>query len=187
MHGATIAHYMGFQMKELVRKITRGKVVCMPTDTVYGLVCSAKSPQAVQRLYEVKGRENRPGTIIAASIEQLIELGFNKNDVQVAAQFLPGPVSVVLPAPDSLIYLHMGLDSLAVRIPANKKLQELLSITGPLATTSANRPGEPTVTNIDQAREIFAVKVALYVDGGEITSQPSTIMIKTEGGFNKLR
>src|SRR6056297_2398867 len=99
----------------------------MPTDTVYGLVASAQSPAAVKRLYEVKGREEgKPGTLIAASVEQLAELGFDKSDLEKANAYWPGPVSIVLPAPDSLAYLHMGLESLAVRIPGKPDLIELL-------------------------------------------------------------
>lgn len=167
--------------------IEKGSVVCLPTDTVYGLVCLASSPEAVRLLYEVKGRQGKPGTIIAANTEQLEELGFDGEDLQKASQYWPGPVSVVLSAPRQLAYLHMGLKSLAVRIPANDELIELLKKVGPLTTTSANRPGEPTVHSIKEAKDIFGNKVALYVDGGTINNPPSTIYRLDENKFTKLR
>jgi len=159
----------------------------MPTDTVYGLVVSAKSPAAVKKLYETKGRIGKPGTIIAASVEQLIELGFSERDLNLASKYWPGPVSIVLPAPKSLEYLHMGLNSLAVRIPNKEELQELLKRTGPLATTSANRPGEPTIEKIEDAESIFGNVVDIYIDGGDISSVPSEIFKLQNKSFTKIR
>lgn len=164
-----------------------GEVVCMPVDTVYGLVTVAREPDSVKRLYEVKGRERKPGTLIAASVEQLEELGFNTEDLQKANKHWPGPVSVILPAPDKLAYLHMGLKSLAVRIPNKPELVSLLKQTGPLATTSANRPGEPTVTDIAQAKEIFSDTVSHYVDGGIIEQEASKIFKLTDTGIEIVR
>jgi L-threonylcarbamoyladenylate synthase len=173
--------------KEIGAQLTRGGAICMATDTVYGLVCLASSPEAVKRLYEVKGREGKPGTIIAASVAQLVGLGFDADDLAKAQIHWPGPISIVLPAPEKLLYLHMGLESLAVRIPADIELRSLLEQTGPLATTSANRPGEPVVTNIESAKAIFGDKVALYINGGEINNPPSTILELTINGFTKIR
>lgn len=163
-------------------------VVVMPTDTVYGLACSALSPLAVKRMYEIKKREKKPGTIIAANKQQLLDLGFEKSDIDRALQFWPGPVSVVLSAGDKLNYLHMGLNSLAVRIPEPEWLQDILIDTGPLATTSANFPGEPTITSIDEARRLFGDLVG-YIDGGVISnSQPSSIIrLLPNGDIEKLR
>lgn len=174
-------------MGDVISVINSGQVVCMPTDTVYGLVVSAKSPAAVKKLYETKGRIGKPGTIIAASVEQLIELGFSERDLNLASKYWPGPVSIVLPAPKSLEYLHMGLNSLAVRIPDNDELQKLLEQTGPLATTSANRPGEPTVQTIKEAEEIFADSVSTYIDGGRIDGAPSEIHSLENKSFTKIR
>ncbi|MDO8265827.1 MAG: L-threonylcarbamoyladenylate synthase [Candidatus Saccharibacteria bacterium] len=169
--------------KVSVKCLNSGEVVVMPTDTVYGLVSLARNPEAVKKMYEAKQRNGKPGTIIAGSVKQLIEMGFDKQQIMLAEQFWPGPVSVILDAPESLDYLHMGKKSLAVRIPALVWLQEVLEATGPLATTSANLPDEPTVTNIDQAKQIFGDKVDLYSDGGEISGvKPSKIVKITDNG-----
>lgn len=166
-----------YDFTELVDALLNGGVVVMPTDTVYGLVCSALNLSAVKRMYEIKQRSGKPGTIIAGSLQQLLNMRFNNTEINTASQFWPGPVSVILDAPDSLEYLHMGEKSLAVRIPDLKWLNELLIKTGPLATTSANLPGEPIVTSVEQARSIFGNKVELYFDGGKITNgKPSKIV-----------
>jgi tRNA A37 threonylcarbamoyladenosine synthetase subunit TsaC/SUA5/YrdC len=83
----------------------------------------------------------------------------------------------------------MGLKSLAVRIPAPEWLRDLLEQTGPLATTSANFAGEPTVTRIEQAQKLFGDQVDLYVDGGDLSSaKPSSIIrLNPDGTTEKLR
>lgn len=174
---------------QISKTLKKGQIVVMPTDTVYGLVSLAESPDAVRKMYEVKQRDGKPGTIIAGSLQQLIDMGFEAQQVEKAKQYWPGAVSVVLDAPDSLEYLHMGKKSLAVRIPALDWLNNILMVTGPLATTSANLPGEPTVTAIQEAKSIFGDKVALYVDGGEISGvKPSKIVrIIDEGQIEILR
>ena len=172
-----------YDFTELADTLLNGGVVVMPTDTVYGLVCLAGNPEAVKKMYEVKQRDGKPGTIIAGSVEQLVDMGFNQTEIATAGQFWPGPVSVILEAPESLDYLHMGKKSLAVRIPSLDWLQELLETTGPLATTSANLPGEPTVTNIEQAQRVFGEKIDFYLDGAVIiNSKPSKIVRILQSG-----
>lgn len=150
----------------------------IPTDTVYGLVARAADEQAVERLYRIKSRENKPGTLIAANLEQLEGLGLKHRYLKAVADFWPDAVSVIIPCADqSLAYLHRGKMSLAVRIPADKKLRELLEDTGPLLTTSANQPGEPPANTIQEAKEYFGDDVDFYVDGGDLSgNQPSTIL-----------
>lgn len=165
------------KISEIINTLKSGGVAVMPTDTVYGLVCLASDRGAVKRMYEIKERVGKPGTIIASSAEQLLEMGFLETEVETASKFWPGPVSVILNVGDNLDYLHMGKKSLAVRVTDVDWLQKLLSQTGSLATTSANLPGEPTVTSVEQARSIFGDKVELYIDGGKITNgKPSKIV-----------
>lgn len=161
---------------ELQQLITSGGVGVMPTDTVYGLVVSAKLPEAVSRLYELKDRRGKPGTILAASTDQLVELGMKRRYLVAVEQFWPGAVSVVVPCPE-LQYLHLGRNSLAVRIPDDPMLTELLAKTGPLQTSSANLTGQPTVDSIEEAKMVFGGKVDFYVNGGNLSNRlPSTII-----------
>ncbi len=180
---------MQLSLEEILIVVKRGGVVVAPSDTVYGLMCSALSPAAVKKMYEIKQREAKPGTILAANTAQLVQTGFSEADVAQSTLYWPAAISVVLDAPESLEYLHMGLDSLAVRIPQPKWLRELLELTGPLATTSANLPGAPTAVSISEAKNIFGDKVDLYVDGGSNkNAQPSTIIkIHKDGTVETLR
>lgn len=155
-----------------------GAVGVIPTDTVYGLVARASDEQAVQRLYALKHRENKPGTLIAASTEQCVSLGLKARYLKAVEQYWPGAVSVIIPCGPELAYLHQGKYGLAVRIPDHPELLKLLEQTGPLLTSSANHPGEPTADTVDEARAYFGDKVDFYVDGGDLTSHQSSTVIR---------
>lgn len=155
-----------------------GSVGVIPTDTVYGVVARAEDQQAVNRLYELKHRESKPGTLIAANIEQLEALGLKRRYLTAVEQYWPGPVSVIIPCVDpKLAYLHQGKMSLAVRIPSDQSLQGLLLKTGPLLTSSANLPGIEPANTMAEANKYFGAKVDFYIDGGNLSDQkPSTII-----------
>jgi tRNA threonylcarbamoyl adenosine modification protein (Sua5/YciO/YrdC/YwlC family) len=173
---------------DVPRLLQSGKVGVMPTDTVYGLVCRASDESAVAKLYALKSREHKPGTIIAAKLQQLIDLGLRARYVKAEEDFWPNPLSVVTPCGDELAYLHQGQHSLAVRIPADARIRELLERTGPLLTSSANLPGQPTATNLAEAQAYFGDQVDFYVDGGSIIDPvPSTVIRIVDDAIEVLR
>jgi L-threonylcarbamoyladenylate synthase len=165
-----------------------GVVGVLPTDTVYGLVARAGDQTAVGRLYDLKSREHKPGTIIAADIDQLVELGVKRRYLKAVEQFWPGPVSVIIPCGPELEYLHQGKSSLAVRLPENAGLQKFLEETGPLLTSSANHPDEPTANTVDEAKKYFGDQVDFYVDGGDLSDhKPSTIIRIVDDAIEVIR
>jgi len=166
-----------------------GAIGVIPTDTVYGVVARAADREAVGRLYQLKSRDHKPGTLIAANIDQLVDLGLKRRYLKAVEQFWPGAVSVVIPAADpALSYLHQGKMTLAVRLPDDSKLQKLLAETGPLLTTSANPPGQPTATTIAQAKKYLGDQVDFYVDGGDLSGrQPSTLIRIIDDAIDVLR
>jgi len=172
---------------EVVRILKKGGVGIIPTDTVYGLVCCAADETAVARLYKLKHRENKPGTVIAAKLQQLIDLGIRARYVKAVEQFWPNPLSVVVPV-ESLAYLHGGKFSLAVRIPKHETLQKLLLQTGALLSSSANQPGEQPATNLAEAQKYFGESVDFYVDAGHtIKPIPSTIIRIVDDAIEIIR
>lgn len=170
-------------------RLQSGGVGIIPTDTVYGLVASAHDQAAVKRLYDLKGREGKPGTIIAASLEQLEQLGLKHRYLKAVEQYWPGAISIVIPAANpNLEYLHEGVSSLAVRLPADPELTKLLQQTGPLLTSSANHPGEPVADSLQEARDYFGNGVDFYVDGGDLGGrEPSTIIRVIDDAIEVLR
>lgn len=164
-------------------------VVVIPTDTVYGLAARAADKAAVERLYGLKKRVAQPGTIIAANIEQLVELGIKQRYLKAVEQFWPNPLSVIIPcANPDVSYLHQGKMSLAVRIPKNKALCDLLLTTGPLLTSSANHPKEEPANTRQEAEKYFGDTVDLYVDGGDLSGhEPSTIIRIVDDAIELIR
>jgi L-threonylcarbamoyladenylate synthase len=162
------------RLSEHLRK--RGEIAIIPTDTVYGVVARATDPQAVARLYELKHREGKPGTLVAADINQLVDLGIKYHHLTAAEILWPGAVSIITPCDQNLFYLHQGTDSLAIRIPDDSRLLELLQQTGPLLTSSANQPGEPPATTAAEAMAYFGDQVDWYEDGGVVKREPSTVI-----------
>jgi len=161
---------------KLVELLRNGAVGVLPSDTVYGLVCRAADEQAVQRLYALKSRDHKPGTLIAANVDQLVELGIKARYLKAVEQFWPGAVSVE--TPHSIEYLNMSTGRQGIRIPDVEPLRELLEKTGPLQTTSANDPGEPVANTIAEARAYFGDKVDFYVDGGDLSNRPPSTLIR---------
>jgi L-threonylcarbamoyladenylate synthase len=166
-----------------------GTVGIIPTDTVYGLAARAVDQVAAARLYGLKDRADKPGTIIAADLHQLEDLGLKHRYLKAVEQFWPGAVSVVIPVSDPrLAYLHQGKLSLAVRIPDDLKLRKLLEQTGPLLTTSANHPDQPVSTTIKQAKSIFGDQADFYEDGGDLSGrEPSTVIRIIDDAIEILR
>jgi len=173
---------------EAIKILLAGGVGVMPTDTVYGLVARAADKAAVARLYALKSREHKPGTLIAANVGQLVKLGVNRDHLKLVERWWPNPLSVVCGAGEELEYLHQGLDSLAVRVPKDEALQKLLEQTGPLVTSSANHPGELSAVAIAEAQAYFGDSVDFYVDGGDLSGRLASTLIRvTNGSVEMLR
>jgi L-threonylcarbamoyladenylate synthase len=163
-----------------------GAVGVLPTDTVYGVICRAADQAAVKRLYALKSREQKPGTVIAASTTQLVELGIKYRYLKAVEQFWPNPLSVEIP--HSLDYLHQGTFRQAFRIPNDNDLAALLKKTGPLLTSSANHPGKPTANTVREAEDYFGKSVDFYVDGGDLSGRlPSTILRIVDDAIEVVR
>lgn len=162
-------------ISDAIKLLQNGGVGVMPTDTVYGLVAQAKNSAAVERLYKLKDRERKPGTLIAASTEQLKEIGVKSSDLNKVSKWWPGALSAVLDIDHE--YLHQGLGDVAMRVVADPAIRNILTQTGPLMTSSANRPGEPGSVDIEEAINYFSDNVDFYVDGGNLSGKsPSTIV-----------
>lgn len=174
-------------INEAIDRLKQGKVGIIPTDTVYGLVALASDEQAVNKMYNLKNREVKPGTIIAENIDQLVELGIKRRYLKPVEHYWPYAISIVIPTGFALDYLHLGKQSLAVRVTDNEELRNLLRNSGALVTTSANQPGKPPAETIEKAQEYFGDNVDFYVDGGKRSSQPSTIIRIVDDAVELLR
>ncbi len=174
--------------QEVAIHFKKGVVGVLLTDTIYGLVAKVSDKEAVDKLYWLKDRSNKPGTIIAYSFDQLVELGIKYRYLAPFKNYWPNPLSVIIPLSKRLDYLDLKKGSLAVRLPKDKRVQSILKLTGPLITTSANLPGEPFARNIKEAKNYFKDKVDFYIDDGDSkNNQPSTIVRMIDDEIDILR
>jgi L-threonylcarbamoyladenylate synthase len=174
--------------QDILSRFNRGELGIIPIDTQYCIAAKASDPVASSRLYIVKARKGKQGTVIAANIDQLVRLGIPKRYLTAVQSYWPGPVSVIIPCGPELAYLHLGEYTLAVRIPDKSELNKLLQQTGPLLTTSANLPGDPPAPTAQAAEEIFRNQVQFYVDGGDYGSrEPATIIRIVDDAVEVLR
>ncbi len=157
--------------------LNNGMIGIIPTDTIYGLVGAATNPDAIHRMYHIKERTRQPGTTIAANPAQLIKLGFPESTVTNVAHYWPAALSVEMSAANIPEYLSTGQPVMAARVPDFATLSALLAKTGPLMTTSANKPGAVAATTIQTAIDYFGDEVDFYVDAGDLGERPPSTII----------
>jgi len=165
-------------MENMVLK--KGGVGVIPTDTLYGIVGFALNPETVERIYKLRIRTpDKPMIILISSLGDLKLFGIKLD--KFTEEFLkdnwPNPLSVVLPCSEKKFeYLHRGTNTLAFRIPNNKKLLKTLEKAGPLVAPSANFEGEKPAETIEEAKAYFGDKVDFYIDKGRLTGLASTLV-----------
>lgn len=152
------------------RAISENKCVVFPTDTVYGIAADAFSPQAVTMLLVSKGRSRTmPPPVLIPRINALDGLAtdVSADARKLAEAFWPGGLTLILHAQPSLDWdLGDTQGTVALRMPADEVAQELLTLTGPLAVSSANRTGQAPAQTAAEARAQLAESVEVYLEGG---------------------
>jgi tRNA threonylcarbamoyl adenosine modification protein (Sua5/YciO/YrdC/YwlC family) len=161
--------------------VQRGQLVVLPTDTVYGVGADAFSPEAVRLLLAAKGRGREmppPVLVSAATTLDALAVGVPSYARALVQELWPGPLTLVCRQQSSLQWdLGDTRGTVAVRMPDHEVALELLSRTGPLAVSSANRSGLPAATDADAAEEMLGDKVRVLLDGGPTPGDlPSTIV-----------
>jgi len=176
---------MRIDSKQAVQLLNSGGVVALPTETVYGLAASLKFPEAIKKVFSLKGRpSDNPLIIHVGMIDQLIPYVKNRppHFENLAQKFWPGALTLVLEAnqeavPDSV---RAGLPTVAVRIPAHPETRQVLRETGALVMPSANLSGRPSATAAQHVIDDFGDAVPV-LDGGDcLRGIESTILIYRE-------
>ena len=171
-----------------------GRLVAIPTETVYGLAARADSAAAVAAIYRAKGRPDFNPLIVhvasLAAAEALAE--FDDRAWALAAAFWPGPLTLVLPLrPGAPIAAAVtaGLPTVALRCPAHPVMQAVLAAAGvPVAAPSANRSGAVSPTTADHVAHSLGTKVDFILDGGPCRQGiESTIVALRPHGWEMLR
>lgn len=159
-------------IEQAAQFLKEGKLVAFPTETVYGLAGNALSDNAVAGIYAAKGRPSFNPLIVhvanAGMARQYAEFDDTAN--LLAKRFWPGPLTLVLKRKEGCklsMLLSAGLETVALRVPADDLAQELLEKTGmPLAAPSANRSGHISPTDAQQVMAELDNRIAMVLDGG---------------------
>ena len=173
--------------------VGRGGVAAVPTDTLYGLAADAVNPAALERVYEVKGRPAElPLPVLVSGWAQAAAVADTDTDgaggrlaQRLAAQFWPGPLTLVLPARAGLpARLTGGRDTIAVRMPDHSVPLALARGLGrPITGTSANRSGAPDITDPQELRRCLGGLVDGMITGGvRPAGTASTIVAVSHSG-----
>jgi L-threonylcarbamoyladenylate synthase len=180
--------------KVFIDILKKGGVGVMPTDTIYGILARAHNKKAVERIYKIKGRdEKKPFIILISSLKDLEKFGIKIPTSNLLKKFWPGPVSIILEhtnkkSAKKFKYLNRGGGSLAFRFPKKKFIISFLEKTGPLVAPSANPEGLPPAQNAKEAQKYFGEKVDFYLSSGKPKMRPSKIiLIDKSGNINILR
>jgi L-threonylcarbamoyladenylate synthase len=178
------------RVDEIVSVLRGGGVVLLPTDTVYGLATLPTSRDAVERVFELKGRgADVPIAVLCASADQALALATPVDGVAaVAAELWPGPLTLVLPRASG-VSLHLGepAHTIGLRVPDHPLVRAVAEQAGPIAATSANRHGQPTPATAAEAAASLTAAPDLVVDGGRLEAAASTVVDATTHPWTPLR
>lgn len=181
------------QLASAAEIIRAGGLVAFPTETVYGLGADGTNEAASARIYAAKGRPSDNPLIIHISDPAEAEMYTYTNSVyyRLATAFMPGPMTVILPARDTVpLTTRGGLSTVAVRCPENQIARTLIRLSGvPIAAPSANLSGSPSPTTAAHVIDDMMGRVDMIIDGGacEFGLESTIVKIDPDGGVTLLR
>lgn len=165
-----------------VDALNAGKVVVLPTDTVYGLCVTPYREEPARRLFELKGREHQQAiALVANDLELLFECvpELRGRSGTIVGELLPGPYTLIFPNPAQRYRWLTGSrpDTIGVRVPVLEGYgKQVLDRVGAVAATSANLHGGPDPRTVAEIPQEILSGVAEVVDAGELPGVPSTVV-----------
>lgn len=186
---------------QVVAALAEGKIVALPTETVYGIAASALSVDAVDRLLNAKKRDGKPLALAIKSADDALDYAPSMSRLaqRLARRCWPGPLtmviedtkheSVVTRLPEAVQKAVVKDGKIGLRVPSNMTtLQTLRLSAGPMVLTSANISGQPAATTAKEVLEQLGDSIDLIVDDGESQfGESSTVIEVNEKNFSVLR
>lgn len=167
-----------------------GRLVVMPTDTVYGIGADAFDSEAVAALLAAKGRgRNMPVPVLVGSWHTIQGLVYSvpNSAKELIRAFWPGALSLVVRQAPSLQWdLGDANGTVMLRMPLHPVAIELLREVGPMAVSSANISGRPAAVTADEAREQLGDLVEVYLDGGRAEQQAASTIVDLTGAHPRV-
>jgi L-threonylcarbamoyladenylate synthase len=165
-----------------VSALNAGKLVVLPTDTVYGLCANPYRSEPAEKIFDVKGRDQQQAiALVASDLEMLFECvpELRGRSATIARELLPGAYTLVFPNPARRYRWLTGArpETIGVRVPAvNGYGKQVLDRVGAVAATSANLHGQPDARSVADIPQEILGRVAEVVDAGELPGTPSTVI-----------
>jgi tRNA threonylcarbamoyl adenosine modification protein (Sua5/YciO/YrdC/YwlC family) len=170
-------------IEEAAAAVRQGEVVGVPTDTVYGIGVDPVDFDAVEKLFDLKGRPaGKPVGVLVSDIEQALQLVDLSDEArELAVRCWPGALTLVA-RPKVVMANWVGdqqRGTIGVRVPDHEVARDLLARVGPMAVTSANRSGGDEAMDHREANAIFGDEVAVYIEGRAPGGAASTVVDTT--------
>jgi len=168
-----------------------GGIIVFPTDTVYGIGCDPYNKKSVDKIYQIKGRsKTKPFPILAYSFDVASEIvEFDKDSKKIADKFWPGPLTLILKLRDERLKESLNLkEKIAIRVPNNPCLLNLLKNSKFLVGTSANISGENSFTKSEDCYQKIR-EYDIFLDGGDIEDKGESTILEMDQGkpiFHRL-
>jgi len=178
-------------MIDALAAVRDGEVIGLPTDTVYGIGADPFNPEAVARLFDLKGRpEHKPVGVLVGNLDQAEEIADIYDEAAHLARIhWPGALTLVV-RPKVVMADWVGdkaLRTVGVRMPDHPVARELLIEFGPLAVTSANESGGAEAMSDVEARRVFGERIRVYLEGTAPGGAASTVVDATGAHLVVLR
>lgn len=172
------------KLEELLKKTKeeiRGKIICFPTDTVYGVGCMIDDEAALQKIYHIKHRDlNKPLAVLFPSIDSVCEYGIILNNEvnELMKKHWPGALTLIMPKKrDISNYVTSGNQTIGCRIPQSDIAIKILEHFGPMATTSVNLSGKPALNDLQMIKNEFYMLIDYYIDEQCTSSKVSSTVV----------
>ena len=166
-----------YAANEVIKVINDGGIVISPTDTVYGILTNAFDNKAVNRIYEIKGREKDKPFLVLLKDEKSVSSFCDMPIPDIIKKNIPGEITFIMPLSENLKHkFSFSKSTVAIRIPKDYYIKLILKETPPIVAPSANLSGQGIIYNGDKLVEIFEDKADLIVNAGIIEKKlPSTL------------
>src|SRR5208283_1803280 len=175
--------------KEAAAAVSSGKLVCYPTDTVYGVGCNPFNLKALDTLIRAKGDRTKPLPILVRGLDEAEKLGRVSDKVKLLAEeFWPGPLTIILPSKSQIPILVAPKGTIGVRSPNNVICLNLLALCGgSLVGTSANLSGQIPATSANEAASQLGNHVDVILDGGRSSLGIASTVVDVSDNLIVLR
>jgi len=177
----------GFE--EAAAAVSNGKLVCYPTDTVYGIGCDPFNLKALEALIRAKGDRTKPLPILVRGLDEAEKIGRVSDKAKLLAEeFWPGPLTIILPSKNHIPVLVAPKGTIGVRSPNNAICLNLLTLCGgSLVGTSANLSGQTPATSANEAASRLGNHVDVILDGGRSKIGIASTVVDVSGDLIVLR